>query len=140
VGIVEVFEVDTPASPLANISTRGQVLTGNDVMIGGFVIQGEAPQTVVVRARGPSLVPFGIANALANPVLQLFSGQTLRQQRRLGSATVWWHPGRLRTGARSVTILITLNPAPPRIVTGAMAAGRGGSSEVAQTITRSKRG
>jgi hypothetical protein len=77
VAIVEVFEVDHPEIPLANISTRGRVLTGNDVMIGGFVIQGNAPQTVVVRARGPSLVPFGITNALANPVLQLYSGPTL---------------------------------------------------------------
>ena len=77
VGIVEVFEVDRPDVPLANISTRGQVLTGNDVMIGGFIIQGDGPQTVVVRARGPSLVPFGIANALANPTLALYSGQTV---------------------------------------------------------------
>ncbi|MBK7660146.1 MAG: hypothetical protein IPJ28_13840 [Betaproteobacteria bacterium] len=76
VGIIEVFEVDNPASPLANISTRGQVLTGNDVMIGGFIISGSSPQTVVIRARGPSLIPFGIPNALANPVLQLFSGAT----------------------------------------------------------------
>jgi hypothetical protein len=71
VGIVEVFEVDRPEAPLANISTRGQVLTGNDVMIGGFVINGTDPQTVVVRARGPSLIPFGIPNALANPTLLL---------------------------------------------------------------------
>jgi hypothetical protein len=71
VGIVEVFEVDRPEAPLANISTRGQVRTGNDVMIGGFVIQGTGPRTVVIRARGPSLVPFGIANALPNPSLQL---------------------------------------------------------------------
>ncbi|MBK7660375.1 MAG: choice-of-anchor D domain-containing protein [Betaproteobacteria bacterium] len=76
VGIIEVFEVDRPEVPLANISTRGQVLTGNDVMIGGFVIQGDTPQTVVVRARGPSLVPFGITNALMDPVLQLFNGAT----------------------------------------------------------------
>ncbi len=71
VGIVEVFEVDALDVPLLNISTRGQVRTGNDVMIGGFVVQGSAPQTVMVRARGPSLVPFGIPNALANPVLRL---------------------------------------------------------------------
>jgi hypothetical protein len=56
---------------LVNISTRGQVRTGNDVMIGGFVIQGNFPQTVIVRARGPSLVPFGITNALADPTMQL---------------------------------------------------------------------
>jgi len=46
-------------------------------MIGGFIIQGDAPQTVIIRARGPSLVPFGIANALMDPVLQLLNGQTL---------------------------------------------------------------
>ncbi|MBE0528933.1 MAG: hypothetical protein IH629_07010, partial [Thermoleophilia bacterium] len=77
VGIVEVFERDRPEIPLVNISTRGQVQTGDNVMIGGFIIQGDAPQTVLITARGPSLTPFGITNALANPSLQLFSGQTL---------------------------------------------------------------
>ena len=76
VGIVEVFELDRPAVPLANISTRGVVLTGGDVMIGGFVIQGDAPQTVVVRARGPSLAAAVVTGVLANPLLQLFSGST----------------------------------------------------------------
>jgi hypothetical protein len=71
VGIVEVYEVDTPTAPLVGISTRGQVLTGNDVMIGGFIIQGNATQQVVVRARGPSLAAAGIANALQNPTLTL---------------------------------------------------------------------
>jgi hypothetical protein len=71
VGIVAVYEVDHPEVPLANASTRGLVLTGNDVMIGGFVIQGSAPKTVVVRASGPSLAPAGIANFLANPTLTL---------------------------------------------------------------------
>jgi hypothetical protein len=71
VGTIELFEVDQPQASLINISTRGQVLTGNDVMIGGFIIQGSAPLTVVVRARGPSLAPLGIANALMNPSLTL---------------------------------------------------------------------
>ena len=71
VGLVEVFEVDRTDVPLVNVATRGAVLTGGDVMIGGFVIQGDAAKTVVVRARGPSLAQFGIANALANPSLTL---------------------------------------------------------------------
>ena len=53
------------------ISTRGRVGTGNDVMIGGFVIQGSGPQTVAIVATGPSLAPFGIANPLANPRITL---------------------------------------------------------------------
>ena len=71
VGIVAVYEVDHPEVPLINISTRGEVLTGNDVMIGGFIVQGSGPQTVVVTAIGPSLVGVGIPNALANPTLTL---------------------------------------------------------------------
>jgi hypothetical protein len=62
--------------PLVNIATRGRVLTGDDVMIAGLIIQGDGPQTVVVRARGPSLTAAGVPNVLANPMLQLFSGQT----------------------------------------------------------------
>src|SRR5260221_2099995 len=61
-----------PDSPrLANISTRGQVQTGFNVMIGGFVISGASAKTVVVRATGPSLTNFGVTGALANPALQL---------------------------------------------------------------------
>ncbi|HET7400683.1 MAG TPA: DUF11 domain-containing protein, partial [Usitatibacter sp.] len=71
VGIVAVYEVDHRESPLVNISTRGEVLTGSDVVIGGFIVQGTAPQTVVVTGTGPSLIAAGIPNALANPVLTL---------------------------------------------------------------------
>jgi hypothetical protein len=77
VGIVEVFEVDGPTQPLVNISTRGQVQTGDNVMIGGFVISGTTPKTVLITARGPSLTAFGVPGALADPVLTLYSGQTV---------------------------------------------------------------
>jgi len=71
VGLVEVYEVDRPEVPLINISTRAQVQAGEGVMIAGFVISGEAPQLVVVRAIGPSLAYFGVSGALADPTLQL---------------------------------------------------------------------
>jgi hypothetical protein len=71
VGVVGVYEVDHPEFPLINISTRGQVLTGNDVMIGGFIINGATSQTVAIVATGPSLTQYGITNALANPTLTL---------------------------------------------------------------------
>ena len=76
-GIVEVFEADHPEYPLINISTRGQVQTGDNVMIGGFIIQGNASQTVLIRAVGPNLANFGVPGVLANPTLQLYSGQTV---------------------------------------------------------------
>jgi hypothetical protein len=71
VGLVGVFEMDRPDAAISNISTRGKVLTGNDVMIAGFIINGTTSKTVVVNVAGPSLVPFGIANALLNPTLTL---------------------------------------------------------------------
>jgi uncharacterized protein YaiE (UPF0345 family) len=71
VSVIGVYEVNGPTIPLVNISTRGRVLTGNDVMIGGFIIQGSGPQTVAIVATGPSLAAFGISNPLADPVLTL---------------------------------------------------------------------
>jgi len=69
--VVGVFEVDHPEIPLVNISTRGFVQTGGDVMIGGFIIQGSGSQTVAITATGPSLAPFGISNYLANPSISV---------------------------------------------------------------------
>ncbi|HEY1583013.1 MAG TPA: putative Ig domain-containing protein [Chthoniobacterales bacterium] len=74
VGLVEAYDLDqASASTLANISTRGLVETGDDVMIGGFIVGGGGggASTVVVRAIGPSLTSFGVANALQNPMLEL---------------------------------------------------------------------
>jgi hypothetical protein len=54
-----------------NLSTRLHVLTGDQVGIGGFIITGQAPKHVIVRAIGPSLTRFGIPNPLPDPVLEL---------------------------------------------------------------------
>jgi len=75
VALVEVYDlsIDT-ASVLGNISTRSFVQTGADVMIGGFIIEGSGPKTVIVRAIGPELTRFGIPNALPDPTLDLHNG------------------------------------------------------------------
>lgn len=64
---------------LINISTRGVVGTGADVLIAGFIIGGTTPKTVLVRGRGPSMAgaPFFVPGTLPNPFLRLFSGQTV---------------------------------------------------------------
>lgn len=78
VAIVEVYELAVNEAPrLINLSSRGRVGTGEDVMIGGFVINGSTPKRVVVRAAGPSLTPFGVTGALADPKLELFAGANL---------------------------------------------------------------
>jgi hypothetical protein len=80
IGLVEAYDLDQPGdSRLANISTRGFVDTGDNVMIGGFIVGpadlGDA--TVLVRAIGPSLTNQGVAGALQDPFLELHDGNGL---------------------------------------------------------------
>lgn len=71
IGVVEVYDLAQEVSArLANISSRGFVESGDNVMIGGF-IAGNQAMHVIVRAIGPSLTQFGVANALADPTLEL---------------------------------------------------------------------
>lgn len=81
VALAEIYDVDSTAdSQLANISTRGFVQTGNNIIIGGFILVGETRTDVVVRAIGPSLAPLGLNPVLANPTLRLVdeNGSTTR--------------------------------------------------------------
>ncbi len=73
VGLVEVYDLDAvTASTLANISTRGRVQTGENVMIGGSIVAGSNNVTqVVVRGLGPSLSSAGLSDLLIDPVLDL---------------------------------------------------------------------
>jgi hypothetical protein len=75
IGLIEVYDNNSAvASELANISTRGFVQTGSEVMIGGFVLGGSSnPTNIVVRALGPSLTTSGISNVLADPTLELYN-------------------------------------------------------------------
>ncbi len=75
VGLVEAYDLDTATanSQLANISTRGFVDTGDDILIGGFIL-GNGDSQVVVRAIGPSLTGQGVAGALEDPTLELHDG------------------------------------------------------------------
>jgi hypothetical protein len=74
IGLAEVYDLraGTIGSELANLSTRGFVQTGNDVMIGGFIIGGGGATTrIAVRAIGPSLLGAGVSGALADPILEV---------------------------------------------------------------------
>jgi uncharacterized delta-60 repeat protein len=64
----------TPTTGLVgNVSTRLPVGTDDNVLIEGFIVQGPAgsAKKIIVRAIGPSLAPFGITDALANPTLEI---------------------------------------------------------------------
>lgn len=74
VALFELYDLDPASSRISNISTRGEVGTANDIMIGGFIVGGDDPTRVILRAIGPSLSENGVPNALSDPVLSLFDG------------------------------------------------------------------
>jgi hypothetical protein len=75
VGLVEVYDLSPDTdSTLNNISTRSFVQTNDNVMIGGFIVAGNRPKRVIVRALGPELAQFGVPNVLADPILELHDG------------------------------------------------------------------
>ena len=72
IGLVEAYDLDsTVDSKLANISTRGLVQTGDNVLIAGTIVLGQTTQKVIVRALGPSL---NVPGELADPTLELHDG------------------------------------------------------------------
>jgi Cysteine-rich secretory protein family len=69
IGVVEAYDLDHSVdSRLANVSTRGLVVTGDNVLIAGTIVLGQTSQRVIVRAIGPSL---NVAGKLADPILEL---------------------------------------------------------------------
>jgi hypothetical protein len=72
--LVEAYDLE-PVAPaaLANISTRGFVQSGNNALIGGFIVGGPDSAKVIVRALGPSLISSGISGAVADPSLELLN-------------------------------------------------------------------
>ncbi len=74
VGLVEVYDLNRSATGrLVNLATRGNIKTGDDVMIGGFIVGGNQNTRIVVRAIGPSLS--SVPGALADPILELRDSQ-----------------------------------------------------------------
>ena len=72
IGLVEAYDLDRNVnSRLANISTRGLVQTSDNVLIAGMIMFGHTPETVIVRAIGPSL---DLPGKLADPILELRDG------------------------------------------------------------------
>ena len=72
--VVELYDLGAwpgDSGRLANLSTRGQVGLGDDALIGGFIVRGDAQGRVIVRAIGPDLTALGVPGALQDPTLEL---------------------------------------------------------------------
>ena len=125
VALTEVYDMDgySPFSSkkLVNVSTRGNVGTGSNVMIGGFSINGTAPKRLLIRGAGPGLAALGVSGSLATPHLQIFdSSQNLIRENyawETGNDPALVSAAALSTGAFSFThgsadsaVLIVLPP------------------------------
>lgn len=133
VGLAEVY--DASANPgmesqrLINISSRGFIGVGENVLIGGFIITGNSSKRVLVRAVGPGLAAYGVSGAIADPQIALFSGDTVIAQNNnwetpltVGAAQVAATPDeliaaqtqvgafQLGAGSRDAALIITLAP------------------------------
>jgi CSLREA domain-containing protein len=102
-------------SQLLNISTRGFAGTGDNVMIGGFIINGTANKTVLLRAIGPTLSnpPFNLANTLQDPTLSLFgsAGKIISNDNWADATNAQSIPSALQpTNNSESAILISLAP------------------------------
>jgi hypothetical protein len=92
VGLVEVYDVGSATSELANISTRAFVSTGDNVVIGGFILGGGGNSHIAIYGVGPSLAGSGVGGALADPTLELrdSSGAIVASNDNCGGSTI--HP------------------------------------------------
>jgi hypothetical protein len=127
VALVEAYDADPDAvtarsRKIINIATRGQVSSGENVLIAGLVVTGPGPRTYLIRAVGPTLAnaPFNVAGALADPFLQIFQGETLLRENDDWDAPLSAQPAlrdaATRVGAfplqvrRDAAMIITLQP------------------------------
>ena len=112
--LVEVFDAEPgTGGNVINLSTRGPVGAGDNVMIAGFVIAGGQPKRVLIRATGPSLAAVGVPNVLADPQLVLNGASGLIafndnwQDTQPADITATGQPP---TDPREAAIVITLQP------------------------------
>ncbi len=103
VALVEGYELDTTASRLVNLSTRGRIGVADEVLIGGLIVRGSSSKKVIVRAIGPSLAR-SVNDVLANPSLEIRDGSG-----NLLAGNDDWESG----GQRDAIIASTVAPANP---------------------------
>ncbi|HJU10995.1 MAG TPA: aryl-sulfate sulfotransferase [Candidatus Binataceae bacterium] len=130
VGLVEAYDLSPLAnSKVANLSTRGSVGTGDNVLIGGFIVGDVASDSIIIRALGPSLASSGVTAPLADPTLTVFDANGLaiatndNWQDDLSASGIMQHGLAPTNALEAATLLHLPAGAYTTIVTG----GNGGS-------------
>jgi hypothetical protein len=122
IALVEVYDANfTATSKLTGVSARSQVGTGDNILIAGFVITGNAKKTVLIRGVGPALTPMGVAGALADPQLTVKKpdGTTLASNdnwsdaanaTQVAATAAQLQDFPLPAGSKDAALLLTLDP------------------------------
>jgi len=126
VALAEIYDADVTANPVArlvNVSARMNVTAGQGTLIAGLVIEGNIPQTLLVRGVGPALSAYGVSNVLSDPQIAVFSGGSSTQfaansswgvgnstVAQLSAAAVQVGAFPLPTGSKDSALLLTLQP------------------------------
>ena len=102
---------------LVSIASRGTVSLGDGALIGGFVVVGNAPKTLLIRGIGPTLTSFGLVGALADPVLTIYDGSEAlannagwANSAAIATAATQAGAFALTAGSRDAALLVTLKP------------------------------
>lgn len=138
VALVEIYDIEGSAGArLVNLSNRGVVGTGNDVMVPGLVVKGPASRTFLVRAAGPALADFGVQGTLADPQLEVFNAEgdeiatnddwnaDVEELPALNEAFATVGAFAFANGSRDAAALLTLGPGVYTVVCRGADAGTG---------------
>ena len=120
IALVEIYDAASDESTrLVNVSARSEALTGDDILIAGFVLSGNAPKTLLIRGLGPALTALGVAGALADPQISLYNrtGTKLSENDNWGGTTAMKDvfavigAGKLTSDtSKDAAFLVTLEP------------------------------
>jgi uncharacterized repeat protein (TIGR01451 family) len=108
----------TGPPPLINISTRLQVLTNDNVLIGGVIVTATQPKSVLFRALGPTLGQFNVQGALADPTIELHTTDSTGHDVIVATNDNWKiNPG---TGQSQQAAITATGKAPPNVLESAI--------------------
>ena len=121
VSLFELYDTASTSAPplLRNLAIRGQTAPGAEVLTAGFVIAGNGPLRLLIRAVGPALGSFGVNDAVADPILQVFAGgargplatnDQWEGDAAVAAAASAVQAFPLAPGSRDAALLLTLEP------------------------------
>jgi hypothetical protein len=121
VALAEIYDASVnPAAEdqrLVSIASRGTVTPGDGALIGGFVVTGNSPKTLLIRGIGPALTAFGVAGALADPSLTIYQDSKVittnegwANSAAIAAAAIQTGAFALPSGSKDAAVLLTLSP------------------------------